>query len=82
MRLTIPFAVLVTCIPLTLAAERIRLYNEGEKVPEYTGNAESQPDGSLRFYDKKGRYTGKLQDGRLINKKGRVVEKLYRLPKH
>jgi len=62
------------------AGDRIRLY-QGSKPPyEYDGYAERQPDGSLRFYDRKSRYTGRLHDGRLIDRKGKVVEKLYRLP--
>jgi hypothetical protein len=59
------------------AGERVRIYDIDKGVPKYSGYAEKQADDSIRFYDKYGNFTGKIQDERLISNDGKVEEKLY-----
>ena len=60
-----------------VANERTRIYDIEKGIPEYNGFAVKQFDESIRFYDKYGNFTGKIQDERLISKDGKVEEKLY-----
>lgn len=62
-----------------LGGERVRLYDTSNGYPVYTGYAEKQPNGTWRFYDTNGLYTGRMDEDRFYNKKGRVTEKYYLL---
>ncbi len=55
-------------------AERIRVYNEDQ---EYKGYLERQFDGSIRIYDKRGVFQGKIKDNRLYDESGHL-EKIFK----
>ena len=61
--------------PGILADERIRLYEEEDGVPKYSGYMERQYNGSIRIYDKRGRFKGRIEKGRMYSKDGSFVSK-------
>jgi len=57
------------------AEERIRLYKEEGGVPKYSGYIERQYDGSVRIYDKRGVFQGRIKNGRMYSKDGSFAGK-------